>query len=128
VIFFLSKRAERYCWGVLQNNRQIGRKVVDWLKKSFVVLLAFFMLSLYFPSMGFAEKQLFSAKSGITKHRPQVVSTPEQDIPTVKEKKTRLWPCCVGLGLLAIAGAAAGGGGGDDGNGNGTTGNIGVTW
>ncbi len=87
------------------------------------------MLSLYFPNISFAEKQLFGAKTGITKHRPQVVSTPEQDIPTVKVKKTRLWPCCLGLGLLAIAGAAAGGGGGgDDENGNGTTGDIGVTW
>ena len=101
---------------------------MDCLKKSFTVLLAFLMLSLYFPNISFAEKQLFSAKAGITKHRPQVVSTPEQDIPTVKVKKTRLWPLCL-LGLVGIAAAAAGGGGGgDDGNGNGTTGDIGVTW
>ncbi len=100
---------------------------MDCLKKSFTVLLAFLMLSLYFPNISFAERQLFNAKSGITKHRPQVVSTPEQDIPTVKVKKTRLWPLCL-LGLVGIAAAAAGGGGGDDDEGNGTTGNIGVTW
>ncbi len=103
---------------------------MDCLKKSFTVLLAFLMLSLYFPNISFAEKQLFGAKAGITKHRPQVVSTPEQDIPTVKEKKTSLWPLCL-LGVVAIAGgAAAAAGGGDDenGNGNGTTGDITVTW
>ena len=101
---------------------------MDCLKKSVTLLLAFLMLSLYVPNMSFAGKQLFGAKGGITKHRPQVVSTPEQDIPTVKVKKTRLWPCCVGLGLVAIAGAAAGGGGGDDDGNGGTTGDITVTW
>jgi hypothetical protein len=92
------------------------------------VLLAVSMLSLYFPDISFAEKELFTAKSGITKHRPQVVSTPEQDIPTVKEKKTRLWPCCLGLALLGAAAAAGGGGGGDDNGSSNGTGNIGVTW
>jgi len=101
---------------------------VDCLKKSFTVLLAFLMLSLYFPNISFAEKQLFGAKTGITKHRPQVVSTPEQDIPTVKEKKTMLWPCCL-LGVVAIAGgaAAAVGAGGDDEEET-TKGDITVTW
>jgi hypothetical protein len=86
------------------------------------------MLSLYFPNISFAEKQLFSAKAGITKHRPQVVSTPEQDIPTVKVKKTMLWPCCL-LGVVAIAGgAAAAAGAAEEEEEQGTTGNIGVTW
>ena len=101
---------------------------MDCLKKSFIVLLAFLMLSLYFPNISFAEKRLFGAKAGITKHRPQVVSTPEQDIPTVKVKKTLLWPCCVGLGLVGIAAAAAGAAAGEEEEEQGTTGNIGVTW
>jgi len=86
------------------------------------------MLSLYFPNISFAEKQLFGAKAGITKHRPQVVSTPEQDIPTVKVKKTMLWPCCL-LGVVAIAGgAAAAVGAGEEDEEETTKGDITVTW
>ena len=71
-----------------------------------------------------------------TQHKPEVLSTPEQDIPLKEVKKTEkkgfskwVW---IGLGVLAVGGAAlalGGGGGGDGGGGDdGGTGDVSITW
>ena len=79
----------------------------------------------------YAQADVFGTK---TLHNPEVLSTPEKDIPLAKVEKTEkkgfskwVW---IGLGVLAVGGAAlAFGGGGDDGGGNdGGTGDVSITW
>jgi hypothetical protein len=90
----------------------------------------------------YAQADLLDFK---TQHNPEVLSTPEKDIPlTEVEKRDRkglnkwVW---IGLGVLAAAGAAlalgGGGGGGDDGSGgvdggggsgSSGTGDVSITW
>lgn len=77
-----------------------------------------------------------TAAEGVTTRQPQVLSSPEEDIPVVEkatsEKKGGakwLWALLgVALigGIAAAAGGGGGGGGGDDGD-DGTTGSIVIT-
>ena len=69
--------------------------------------------------------------------QPQIRSTPEEDIPTVKVKKTSGWTWVIVVGLLGgLLAAASGGDGGDSGgsssNGGGSDdsdpGDATVTW
>ena len=111
---------------------------MESLKKLFTVVLILFTLNLYLPNIAFAEQQNLFAKAGITKHKPETLSTPEEDIPVeVVKKKSYTWLWVV-LGALAIGGAAAagggedseGGGGGSGGGGGdgGDSGDVTVTW
>ena len=80
----------------------------------------------------YAQADLLDFK---TQHKPEVMSTPEKDIPQADVAKTEkkglskwVW---IGLGVLVAGGAAlalgGGGGGGDDGGGDGT-GDVSITW
>ena len=82
----------------------------------------------------YAQADLFGIK---THHKPEVLSTPEKDIPLTevekKEKKGfRNW-VWIGLGVLAVSFAAlalggGGGGGGGSGGNAGGTGDVPITW
>ena len=82
----------------------------------------------------YAQAELLDIK---TRHKPEVLSTPEKDIPLTEVEKTEkigfskwVW---IGLGLLAVGVAALalgggnGGGGGDGGGGDGTA-DVSITW
>jgi hypothetical protein len=79
----------------------------------------------------YAQADLLDFK---TRHKPEVLSTPEKDIPLAEVEKTEkkgfskwVW---IGLGVLAAGGAAlalGGGGGGGGGRGDGT-GDVSITW
>jgi len=100
------------------------------LKKIFTLLLILLILNLYFPNLTFAEHKYLYAKAGITKHKPEILSTPEENIPTIKVKKTSGWTWLILVALLGGVAAAAGGGGGGSGGGGGTTttGDVTVGW
>jgi len=82
----------------------------------------------------YAQADLFTTK---TRHKPEVLSTPEKDIPLTQVEKTEkkgfskwVW---IGFGVIAIGGAAlalGGGGGGGDGasDGGDGTGDVSITW
>ena len=89
----------------------------------------------------YAQADLLDTK---TWHKPEVLSTPEKDIPLTEVKRTEkkgfskwVW---IGLGVIAVGGAAlvlnggGGGGGGDGGGGGGGgdggdgTGDVSITW
>ena len=80
----------------------------------------------------YAQADLLDTK---TRHKPEVLSTPEKDIPLTEVEKTEkkgfskwVW---IGLGVIAIGGAAlalGGGGGGDGGDGGDGTGDVSITW
>ena len=109
-----------------------------YLKKLFTVVLILSILNLYFPNTTFAEQHHLFAKAEITKHKPEILSTPEEDIPTIKAKKTSGWTWVILLALIGgvAAAAAAGGGDGDSGGGSsggggsdgGDSGDVTVTW
>lgn len=110
------------------------------LKQIFAGLLVIFIFNLNFLTIALAGRKQLLAK-GITKHRPQIFSTPEKKIPeekipiekmpekatTVKKSKKWVW---IIVGVLAVGGAAlaGGGGGGDDGSNGGSSGDVTVTW
>jgi hypothetical protein len=103
------------------------------LKKLLSGVLAVLFLILYFPNLTFAGQHHLYAQAGITKHKPEILSTPEEDIPTIEAKKTSSWTWLILLGLAGgIAAAAGGGGGGDSGGGASPPppeeGNVTVTW
>ena len=101
------------------------------LKKMFIILLSLSVLFLQFPNAAFAKFYAMpNASTKITKKAPQVLATPDEDIPVVeraappkKGGSKLLWYV---LGLGVVAGLAASGGGGDDGPGN--TGSFTGTW
>jgi len=80
-----------------------------YLKKLCILVLALLMLNLYIPRLSLAQEYLTSLK--VPKHEPQSWSIPEQDIPTVKVKKTSGWTWLLLIALIGGAAAAAGGGG-----------------
>jgi hypothetical protein len=96
------------------------------------------MVSINFPGCTrcnatslYAQADLLDFK---TQHKPEVLSTPEKDIPLTEVEKTEkkgfskwVW---IGLGVLAVGGAALalGGGGGGDGGGDDGTGDVSITW
>jgi len=61
------------------------------LKKLLMLVLVLSILNLYLPNIAFAENPQLFAKAEITKHKPDILSTPEEDIPTIKKKKTSSW-------------------------------------
>ena len=94
------------------------------VKRIFTALLILLIFNLYLPTMTFAEQ-------GPTKSPIKIRSTPEEDIPEIKEKKTSTWTWVLLVALLGGVAAAAGGGGGDSGGGGGTTtttGDVIVEW
>lgn len=82
----------------------------------------------------YAQADLLDYK---TRHKPEVLSTAEKDIPLTEVEKTEkkgfskwVW---IGLGVIAIGGAAlalsgGGGDGGDSGGGGDGTGDVSITW
>ncbi len=109
------------------------------IKKILVMLLIGSLLNLYLPRVTFS--QVGDIEEEITKHPPEMRSTPEEDFPVeTGEKKssipTWVW---VGLGVLvagaAVAVAAGGGGGGGGGSSSSSTtsaggnkGSVAVGW
>ena len=100
------------------------------IKKTIILFLSLSVLFLQFPNAAFAQ-YFTSAKvsSKITKKAPQVLSTPEEDIPVSKEaappkKGSSKWLWYI-LGLGVVGGAAGGGGGGGNG---GDTGSFTGSW
>ena len=66
------------------------------LKKVFVLFLIASILLLYFPRVTLAEEASYYAQADIKKHSPEVLSMPEEDIPTT------WWPWVV-LGIVLVA-------------------------
>lgn len=96
------------------------------LKRIFTALLILLTFSLYLPNITFAGQ-------AITEHPLKIRSTLEEDISTIKAKKTSAWTWLLAIGLVAGLAAAAGGGGGGGGGGSTPTptpdkGDITVTW
>jgi hypothetical protein len=94
-------------------------------KRIVAAVLILLVFNLYLPTLSFAGQG--PAKSPI-----KIRSTPEEDIPEVKEKKTSTWTWVLLLALLGGVAAAAGGGGGGGGGGETTpasdTGNYTIGW
>jgi hypothetical protein len=101
-----------------------------FFKKILSGVLVLSLLCLYFPKIGFAGQSRLIAKANtatpITKHKPEILSLPEEDIPIEKrgeavegKKKTWGWYVLGGavvIGLIVAAVAAGGGGGGSSGS------------
>lgn len=98
------------------------------------------MVAINFPSSTLCNAATLLAQADLsytkTLHKPEVLSTPEQDIPQTKVEKTgkrgiSKW-AWIGLGVFVVGCAAlalGGGGGGDgDGGGGGGTGEVSITW
>lgn len=91
---------------------------MEFVKKGFIILLVILTLNLYLPKMAFSQQQVVSADE--PKHQPQSWGTPEEDIPTIKEKEKRSgWTWVILLALIGGAAAAVAGGGGNDGDNSG---------
>ena len=95
------------------------------VKRILAAVLILLMVNLYLPRITIAEQHDSQAKAAITKHPPKILSTPEQEIPTVEKKKSK-WTWVILVGLIGAVAAAGGGGGG--GGGGGTTGDVTVGW
>ncbi len=101
-------------------------------------MLVFSLLNLYLPRLSFSQVGFIQPE--ITKHPPEVRSSPEENIPVeeVTQKRAGWVWWVLGLlvvtGVIALAAAGAGGGGGGS-SGNSTTsssagnsGSVGVGW
>jgi len=103
---------------------------MKFLEKILILLLIFSLLNLYLPRLSFSQVGFIEPE--ITKHPPEMRSSPEENIP-VKEvtKKRTGWVWWV-LGLLVVGGAiavaGAGGGGGGSSSSGGNSGNVAVGW
>ena len=113
--------------------------IIGWMILS-VVTINFPGSTLCNAASLYAQADLFGIK---TQHTPQVLSTPEKDIPLTevekKEKKGFSNLVWIGLGVLAVSvaalalggggggGGGSGGGGGGGGSGGGT-GDVPITW
>jgi uncharacterized membrane protein YgcG len=104
------------------------------LKKILVLVLVPSILVLYFPRIGLSEEASYYAQTDIKKHTPEVLSMPEEEMPTEKVvKPAPKWPWVV-LSLLLLGGAVAafagggGGGGGGGGSTSGSSGSVSVGW
>jgi len=107
--------------------------IIGWMILS-MVTINFPGSSLCNAASLYAQADLFDTK---TRHTPEVLSTPEKDIPLTEVEKTEkkgfskwVW---IGLGVLAVGGAAlalggGGGGGGGGGVDGGGTGDVPITW
>ena len=98
------------------------------------------MVAINFPGSTLCSAASLYAQADLldykTRHKPEVLSTPEKEIPLTKVEKMEkkgfskwVW---IGLGVLAVGGAAlalgGGGGGGGDGGGGDGTGDVSITW
>ena len=90
------------------------------LKRIFTALLILLTFNLYLPKITFAEQSL-------TKHPLETRSTPEEEIPTIKEK-TSGWKWLIVLGLVGGMVAVAAGGGGGGNGGDSETGDVDYNW
>ncbi len=110
-----------------------------FLEKILILLLIFSLLNLHLPRLSFSQVGFIQPE--ITKHPPEMRSSPEENIPVeeVTQKRTSwLWwvlGLAVVVGAIAIAAAAGGGGGGSSSNSTSTTsssggnsGSVGVGW
>jgi len=70
------------------------------LKRIFTGMLIIFVMNLFLSHMTFAEHRVLYAKAGVTEHEPEILSTPEEDMPTVKVKK-KSWGWYILLVLIA---------------------------
>jgi len=108
--------------------------IIGWMILS-MVTINFPGSALCIAASLYAQADLFDTK---TQHKPEVLSTPEKDIPRTEVEKTEkkgfskwVW---IGLGVLAVGSAAlalgsgGGGGGGGGGGSNGGTGDVSITW
>ena len=100
------------------------------VKRIFTALLILLIFNLYLPNISLAGQAL-------TKHPLETRSTPEEEIPTTKAKKTSSWTWLIVLGLVGGIAAVAAGGGGDSPPSSspepqpepsGDTGDVTVTW
>lgn len=110
---------------------------MKFLEKLLILLLIFSLLNLYLPRGAFS--QVGFIKPEITKHPPEMRSSPEENIPVqeVTKKRTRWVWWALGLlvvgGAIALAGAGAGGGGGgssssSNSSSGGNSGNVSIGW
>ena len=83
------------------------------VKRILAAVLILLMVNLYLPEIAGAEKHS-PAKAAITEHPPQILSTPEEKIPTVEAKRSS-WTWLILIALVGGAAAAGGGGGGGGG-------------
>lgn len=90
------------------------------------IFLIFLTLNLYFSKVMFAEENQSSIEAGITKHTPEFLLAPEEDIPRIKEKKISPWTWAIIIGL--IGGVAAVASGGDEGGKGSNTGSTTISW
>ncbi len=106
------------------------------LKKITLIMLILSIASLNVPNWVFAQvKTQPMSDDRVTTHSPEVLTTPEKNIPRKKpEWKINKW-VWIGLGVVAagaIAAAAAGGSSDDGGSSgpaeNNDTGNITISW
>ena len=108
-----------------------------FFKKILSGVLVLSLFCLYFPKIGIAGQSRLIAKANtaapITKHKPEILSLPEKDIPFEEGEKNKWGRYVLAgvavVGLIVLVAAAAGGGGGGGGNGNGPeTGDVKVSW
>jgi hypothetical protein len=109
-----------------------------FLEKILVLMLIFSLLNLNLPRLSFSQVGFIQPE--ITKHPPEMRSSPEENIPVeeVTQKRTSWLWWVLGLlvvgGAIAIAGAGArGGGGGSSANSTssssgGNSGSVSVGW
>jgi len=89
--------------------------MMNFLKKMFILLLSVSVLFLQFPNAAFAKYYAMPNDSTkITTKDPQVLATPDEDIPVSKEaappkKSSKLLWYILGLGVVAALLAAGGG-------------------
>jgi len=114
---------------------------MNFITKVFAVLLIpLLALNLFLPQISSAYEGSVVADAKTTKSQPEVLATPEEDIPVEKIEKggVRWYWIVLGLAVIGGAAAAAGGGGGSsspsssggssDGGGGGSTGTITAAW
>ena len=84
------------------------------------------VLNLQVPAVGFAVEASHADKSdSVTKNAPEMLATPEVDIPGAY---TWLWWVLGALAVGGIAAAAGGGGGGGGQTSTSSSGSVSVSW
>ena len=98
------------------------------VNKILIGALVLAVLNLNVATVVLAADPVPAMKDTITKHSPEMLASPELNIPAGKKvegKKSYTWLWWV-LGAVVVGAAAAGGGGG--GGGDGSTGSVSVGW
>ncbi len=113
---------------------------MKFLKKFLIFLLIISLWNICLPRLSFS--QVGTIEPEITKHPPEMRSSPEQNIPAremTEKRKTWIWWVIGALvvgGAIGLAAAASGGGGGGGGTSSsggttssgGNTGSVTVGW